>query len=70
MENLLDIIDAMAHEKGVTTEQIEGALKIALVKTAEKQSTKIINMRRLLIKKRKLPLLCKLLRSLLMTMSD
>lgn len=36
MENIIDIIDAMAHEKGLTTEKVTEALQTALVKTAEK----------------------------------
>lgn len=36
MENIIDIIDAMAHEKGLTPEKVTEALKTALVKTAQK----------------------------------
>jgi transcription termination/antitermination protein NusA len=36
MENIIDIIDAMAHEKGLTPEKVTEALQTALVRTAEK----------------------------------
>ncbi len=36
MENIIDIIDAMAHEKGLTPEKVTEALQTALVQTAKK----------------------------------
>ncbi len=36
MENVLDIIDALAHEKGLSPESVKGALKSAFIKTAQR----------------------------------
>ena len=36
MENVLDIIDALAHEKGLSPENVKTALKNAFVKTAQR----------------------------------
>jgi N utilization substance protein A len=36
MENVLDIIDALAHEKGLSPESVKGALKNAFIKTAQR----------------------------------
>ena len=36
MENIIDIIDAMAHEKGLTPEKVTEALQTALIRTAQK----------------------------------
>jgi N utilization substance protein A len=36
MENVLDIIDALAHEKGLSPESVKGALQNAFVKTAQR----------------------------------
>ncbi len=36
MENIIDIIDAMAHEKGVEPQKITEAIQTALIKTAQK----------------------------------
>lgn len=36
MENIIDIIDSIAHEKGVTAQHVTEAIKTALVRTAEK----------------------------------
>jgi len=36
MENILDIIDALAHEKGLSPENVKVALKNAFVKTAQR----------------------------------
>ena len=36
MENVLDIIDAIAHEKGLSPESVKGALKNAFIKTAQR----------------------------------
>ena len=36
MENVLDIIDALAHEKGLSPESVKGALKSAFIRTAQR----------------------------------
>ena len=36
MENIIDIIDSIAHEKGVSPESVTEAIKTALIRTAEK----------------------------------
>ena len=36
MENILDIIDALAHEKGLSPENVKVALKNAFIKTAQR----------------------------------
>ncbi len=36
MENVLDIIDAIAHEKGLTPDNVKEALKIAFIQTAKR----------------------------------
>jgi len=36
MENILDIIDALAHEKGLSPESVKGAVKDAFIKTAQR----------------------------------
>ncbi len=36
MENVLDIIDALAHEKGLSPEHVKSALKSAFIKTAQR----------------------------------
>lgn len=36
MENIIDIIDAMAHEKGLTPDKVTEALQTALIRTAQK----------------------------------
>jgi N utilization substance protein A len=36
MENVLDIIDSLAHEKGLSPESVKGALKNAFIKTAQR----------------------------------
>ncbi len=36
MENILDIVDAIAHEKGLTPENVKEGIKTAFIKTAER----------------------------------
>ena len=36
MENILDIVDAIAHEKGLTSENVKEGIKIAFIQTAKR----------------------------------
>lgn len=37
MDKIIDILDSIAYEKGLKIEDVENALKEALIKTAEKK---------------------------------